>query len=327
MSNVSQHLLSGALSGFASTIILQPFDLLKTRIQQPDQLNKLRLSPLAPQSTFIFRTARDIVQNDGLVGLWRGTTASLLRNVPGVAMYFTGLNQFRAFLATSPYFARLRAQRTPDAYSTSTLPKLTAQGNLLAGALTRVTVGLVLNPFSVIKARYESSYHSYSSLSGAFIGLMRAGPSEIFRGAVASSLRDAPYAGIFVVFYEQIKSTLSHAIPASPDATVVTGMPFAHSMSMSTAINSASAASAGALATLATQPFDVLKTKMQVRSEAKYRGVGSTIRAVWQQRGVAGFFDGATLRISRKVFSSAIGWAVYEGVLMAFRTSSVKEQD
>lgn len=34
-----------------------------------------------------------------------------------------------------------------------------------------------------------------------------------------------------------------------------------------------------------------------------------------------GYFDGAALRLSRKVFSSAIGWAVYEGLLMLFRRS------
>ncbi|TFK83194.1 solute carrier family 25 member 38 [Polyporus arcularius HHB13444] len=313
MNNVSQHLLSGALSGFASTIILQPFDLLKTRIQQPDHLRKLSHSPLSPQSTFIFRTARNIVQRDGFLGLWRGTSPSLLRNVPGVALYFTGLSQFRSFLATSPYFTPLRA--SSPSQSTSTLPKLTAQGNLLAGAFTRVTVGLLLNPFSVIKARYESSYYSYGSLPQAFIGLIRSGPSEIFRGAIASSLRDAPYAGIFVVFYEHIKTSLSSAMSAAPNSAVVAAVPF----SLSTAVHSLSAASAGALATLATQPFDVLKTKMQVRSETKYRGLWSTVRAVWQQRGVAGFFDGSTLRMSRKIFSSAIGWAVYEGVLIAVR--------
>ena len=127
--------------------------MLKTRIQQPEHLRKLPHSPLSPQSTLIFRTARDIIQSDGLLGLWRGTAPSLLRNVPGVALYFTGLTQFRGFLATSPYFAPLRAPSS--SYSTSTLPKLTAQGNLIAGAFTRVTVGLLLNPVSVIKARYE----------------------------------------------------------------------------------------------------------------------------------------------------------------------------
>jgi len=35
-----------------------------------------------------------------------------------------------------------------------------------------------------------------------------------------------------------------------------------------------------------------------------------------QQRGISGFFDGASLRLSRKVASSAIGWAVYEGLLI-----------
>ena len=61
-------------------------------------------------------------------------------------------------------------------------------------------------------------------------------------------------------------------------------MPFAHPLSTATAVNSVSAATAGALAILATQPFDVLKTKIQVRSESKYRGVLSTIRAVWHER-------------------------------------------
>jgi solute carrier family 25 protein 38 len=32
---------------------------------------------------------------------------------------------------------------------------LTSSGNLLAGATTRVAVGFALNPFSVLKARYE----------------------------------------------------------------------------------------------------------------------------------------------------------------------------
>jgi solute carrier family 25 protein 38 len=32
---------------------------------------------------------------------------------------------------------------------------LTSSGNLLAGATTRIAVGFALNPFSVLKARYE----------------------------------------------------------------------------------------------------------------------------------------------------------------------------
>ena len=39
-----------------------------------------------------------------------------------------------------------------------------------------------------------------------------------------------------------------------------------------------------------------------------------------------GFFDGASLRMSRKVLSSAIGWAIFEGVLMFIRTAELKRK-
>ena len=56
-------------------------------------------------------------------------------------------------MATAPYFASMRTSQAGS--HGSTLPKLSSQGNLIAGAVTRVSVGLMLNPFSVLKARYE----------------------------------------------------------------------------------------------------------------------------------------------------------------------------
>lgn len=38
------------------------------------------------------------------------------------------------------------------------------------------------------------------------MSLVRLGPSELLRGFSASALRDAPYAGLFVLFYEGIKN-------------------------------------------------------------------------------------------------------------------------
>ncbi|KAJ7179598.1 solute carrier family 25 member 38 [Mycena filopes] len=284
---------SGALSGFASTVILQPFDLLKTRLQQGDGTVTTR------NTTTLLRTTREIVASQGLKGLWRGTNATLARNVPGVALYMTSLTQLRTVMATSPYFAPVRS---PDSKNASVLPKLTSQGNLLAGATTRVAVGFLLNPFSVLKARYESNMYAYTSLTGGFMSLARLGPSELFRGFFASSLRDAPYAGIFVVLYEGIKRQSTTIFPPTSDA-------------QSTLMHTASAASAGAIATLATHPFDVIKTKVQVRSEDRYHGFARTVRTIWVQRGPAGFFDGASLRMSRKILSSAIGWAVVRGCI------------
>lgn len=47
--------------------------------------------------------------------------------------------------------------------------------------------------------------YAYESFGGAFVSIVRRGPHELLRGFLASSLRDAPYAGLFVVFYEGIK--------------------------------------------------------------------------------------------------------------------------
>ncbi|PPQ63956.1 hypothetical protein CVT24_009079 [Panaeolus cyanescens] len=304
MSNVGQQMLSGALSGLTTTICLQPFDLLKTRIQQVD--GSLNANLPKSHSSIILGTTKHIIKTEGLVGLWRGTVPSLARNVPGVALYMTSLTQLRTFMARSPYFSAM--QKTQVNPNGSVLPKLTAEGNLVAGATTRVAVGFLLNPFSVLKARYESNMYAYSSLSGALVGIARQGPSELLRGFLASSLRDAPYAGLFVVFYEGIKKEMAYVVPPQSNA-------------QASLIHSVAAASAGAIATLATHPFDVIKTKVQVRTEDRYHGFMRTIATIWKQRGIAGYFDGASLRLSRKVLSSAIGWAVYEGVLMFMRHS------
>ncbi|KAJ3505685.1 hypothetical protein NLJ89_g7285 [Agrocybe chaxingu] len=274
------------------------FDLLKTRLQQGDG----RVGMSGSHSSVLLGTTKEIVRQNGLKGLWRGTVPSLVRNVPGVALYMTGVTQLRAFLARSTYFARVQKAGNKGNGSGSVLPTLTSQGNLLAGATTRVAVGFLLNPFSVLKARYESNVYVYESLSGALVSIARQGPAELLRGFLASSLRDAPYAGLFIVFYEAIKRETSHLIPPT-------------SGTESTFIHGASAASAGVIATLVTHPFDVVKTKIQVRSEERYHGFFKTVATIWK-RGVAGYFDGASLRLSRKILSSAIGWAVYEGVLI-----------
>lgn len=74
-------------------------------------------------------------------------------NVPGVALYFTSLTYLRSIMAKSPYFSA-HQQHSRDS-SKTVLPKLSSQGNLIAGATARVGVGLILNPFSILKARFE----------------------------------------------------------------------------------------------------------------------------------------------------------------------------
>lgn len=45
-----------------------------------------------------------------------------------------------------------------------------------------------------------------------------------------------------------------------------------------------------------------------------------------QEHGFHGFFSGVSLRIVRKGASSAIGWSVYEGLLLAFREREERQR-
>jgi hypothetical protein len=83
------------------------------------------------------------------------------RNVPGVAIYFYALSAIRTELSYIPYFQNLpppSLSSSTEPNSRSALVKLSLQGNLIAGAIARTSVGFVLNPITVLKARYEVSY-------------------------------------------------------------------------------------------------------------------------------------------------------------------------
>lgn len=76
-------------------------------------------------------------------------------NVPGVALYFYMLSAIRTELALVPWFARTAGAATSSEGKRSALAQLSSTGNLVAGAVARTSVGFVLNPITVIKARFE----------------------------------------------------------------------------------------------------------------------------------------------------------------------------
>ena len=122
---VVKSFISGSVSGFCSTVLFQPFDLVKTRLQEPtNTLDKQRTQT----SKIVFKNDLDnakssssshqrgsraetsckklkmssivlqVVRDDGVLGLWRGVTPSLARTVPGVGLYFGFLHSLKTAL-------------------------------------------------------------------------------------------------------------------------------------------------------------------------------------------------------------------------------------
>jgi solute carrier family 25 protein 38 len=227
----------------------------------------------------------------------------------GSAVYFTSLNSIRQQAARVPFLAAGTSGNSTIAVVTSgrssSLPQLSRTGNLMAGAVARAFAGFLLMPLTVIKVRYESSLYSYASVAGAAKDIYRGeGLRGFFAGFGATAVRDAPYAGLYVLFYEESKKRLS----AVYSEKGVMGM------SRAATINFASGVAAGTVCSVVSNPFDAVKTRIQLQP-GKYRNMVHAARRMLAEEGFRSMWDGLALRMSRKALSSALAWTAYEELI------------
>ncbi|KAN0066474.1 hypothetical protein ACQY0O_000568 [Thecaphora frezii] len=318
----------GALSGGASCLLLQPFDLLKTRLQQLDASESLLATsstgaPLSRTQKLV-NVANQIIDTQGWKGLWRGTVPTVVRNVPGVALYFYSVSYLRGFASTHqvPLVSVAGSNLESGRGSTSTMAKLSTFGNLTTGAVARVAVGFTLSPVTVVKARFESSNFSQAAESSLLASLReiyaKGGVRGFFQGFTATALRDAPYAGLYLALYEGCKVELATLTGSASEGGSGTG---------SWSVVTASGLLAGTLATVLTHPFDIIKTRMQTTppellaeisgkpltpGRQPHPSLVAMTRHLLATSGPRALLDGLGLRCARKAASSAIGWSIFE---------------
>ncbi|RXG73679.1 Solute carrier family 25 member 38, partial [Armadillidium vulgare] len=117
-------------------------------------------------------------------------------------------------------------------------------------------------------------------------------------GLLPTLLRDAPFSGLYLMFYTQTKKMLPQELM---------GGDLAVPMHFSCGVT------AGILASGVTQPFDVLKTKMQLYPD-KFNNVYQVIVYVRKKYGPKGYFKGLVPRMIRRTLMAAMAWTVYEQV-------------
>jgi len=167
-------------------------------------------------------------------------------------------------------------------------------------------------PITILKVRFESSLYSYNSLFTASRDIFRTeGVKGFFAGFGATAVRDGPYAGLYVLFYEQSKRRLSRLATKIEETS---GASMKLSTSTSVGINFISGVSAAGLGTTVTNPFDAIKTRIQLMPD-RYGNTIQAAKKMFAEEGVRSFFDGLGIRIARKAMSSALAWTVYEELI------------
>jgi len=258
--------LAGSMSGTFSTLIFQPLDLMKTRIQQQAEL---RLSMTG--------VCKNIVAQENFLGLWRGVIPSLVRTVPGVGLYFSSMHFMKANLC----------EGRPSHLQ-----------SVLIGGSSRAFAGAVMIPFTVIKTRFESNSYSYNTTYQAFKNILKVeGLRGLTSGLGPTLFRDVPFSGLYLMFYEHLKSL----VPADSKN-------YHHSTA-----HFLCGFVSGILASVLTQPADVIKTKMQL--DRANSGLALTIRKIYRQQGCGGFLTGLAPRMLRRTLMAALAWTVYEKMI------------
>lgn len=302
------HFLAGLGSGVTSAVLLQPADLLKTRVQQTG-------------ASSLGGTLRAILSGPApIASLWRGTLPSALRTGFGSALYFTTLSSLRQLAANNAALVVGTVRDGNDKRRSTVLPKLSNISNLLTGATARVLAGFVLMPMTVIKVRYESSLYSYTSITAASSSIYRTeGLRGFFTGFGATAIRDAPYAGLYVVFYEASKTRLNRLFTEETNADLT------RAVVSGTTINASSGVLAAASATAITNPFDAVKTRIQLMPQ-KYGNMWKAAQLMFAEDGARSFLDGLGLRMARKAASSALAWTVYEELIGRAERRFIQEE-
>ncbi|XP_034933979.1 mitochondrial glycine transporter-like isoform X2 [Chelonus insularis] len=267
--------LAGSFSGTFSTILFQPLDLVKTRLQ-----NTVNNHVSAPRNAML-STVVNIVQKENIFGLWRGMTPSITRVIPGVGLYFSTLHWLKHTVCPDESLTPLQA--------------------VSLGIAARTLSGSLLIPITVIKTRFESGVYKYQSMGEALRLIYKyEGVRGLSSGLVPTLLRDAPYSGLYLMFYTQLK-TISDR---SCDGKQYIVMHFGCGIT------------AGILASIVTHPADVVKTKMQLYSH-EFNSLHNGVVFIYKKYGYKGFFKGMVPRMLRRTLMTAMAWTVYEQVTKA----------
>ena len=143
------------------------------------------------------RSAMWIVRNLGLMGLYKGASACLLRDVPFSMIYFPTYNHLKR-----------------DMFGESPTKKLGVLQLLTAGAIAGMPAAYLTTPCDVIKTRLQVEARkgeaTYSGLTDCARKIMKdEGFKAFFKGGPARILRSSPQFGFTLAAYE----VLSNAFP------------------------------------------------------------------------------------------------------------------
>jgi len=190
-------MVAGGTAGGCQMVFTNPLEIVKIRLQMQGEAAKLEGA--AP------RGAVHIIRQLGLLGLYKGAPACLLRDIPFSAIYF-------------PAYAHLKS----DVFHEGRHGKrLTFFETLSAAAIAGMPAAYLTTPADVVKTRLQTEARkgqtNYKGIADAFSKIYREeGFSALFKGGPARVLRSSPQFGFTLVAYEYLHKFVPYPFKDGP---------------------------------------------------------------------------------------------------------------
>uniref|UniRef100_A0A8D0CY58 Solute carrier family 25 member 13 n=1 Tax=Sander lucioperca TaxID=283035 RepID=A0A8D0CY58_SANLU len=177
---LAAEILAGGCAGGSQVIFTNPVEIVKIRLQVAGEITTgPRVSALS------------VIRELGFFGLYKGSKACFLRDIPFSAIYF-------------PCYAHIKAHLTEED------GRIGPAKMLFAGALAGMPAASLVTPADVIKTRLQvaarAGQTTYSGLVDCFWKILREeGPRAFWKGSGARVFRSSPQFGVTLVTYELLQ--------------------------------------------------------------------------------------------------------------------------
>lgn len=248
----ASEILASACAGLFGRIVAHPFDTVKSKLQSGRNVHK------ASQKHPLIGTIKMTYGLEGFRGFYKGLGACLVGGIPGVVVYLTSYEASRAYLGSLSMFQG-------SSFSVY----------FLSGMIAEASSCIIFVPVDVIKERLQvqqhkslepspnTGYYYRGSWDAAKKIVHFEGLRGIYKGYFATLAAYGPFSAFYFFFYEHLKTrTLAHLNTANnhnnktKTENLEQTLPFGWALLAS--------ASAGAAASLITNPLDMIKLRLQI---------------------------------------------------------------
>lgn len=176
-------ILAGSMAGGISAIMCNPVELLKTRMQAAE----VRVFKHTGEAFM------HIIRTEGVRGLWRGMTPSLMRSLVVAPSQLATYDHTKHALIASGYFQEGIASHAVASFTASLVATTT------------------VNPFDTIKTRFMTARHNYKGPLDCLTRTIRAeGVLGLYKGWVPQYFRTGPRTFLTFLVLEQLRKVAGY---------------------------------------------------------------------------------------------------------------------